>query len=326
MLTGIFRQKFAPGLVLCLILVIALWQPGFRVSNPIDGKNLMPLMEWMGLLMNRFPLFQIPVTSLFLVATALLLNFWCDRYGVLYEKSWLPMLIYLLLMSSAACQLSPHPIIFSNFFLMVALIRISQSYRKDEGIAILFDSGFLMSIGTLFYFPSWLMFPVVWVSLIVLRPYVWREWVSSLLGFLTPFVLISAGYFWFDQLGVLIYEKIFFPTQDLVFEFNSQKPEFLQLSGLLILILLLSYLKVLASGWPVNTILAKNLVVVLSWMSLLGLTSFILSPIFRFEYFGLAAIPASIYVANYFSRIKSWWWSDLLLITWLVLAFENSLT
>lgn len=325
MLTGIFRQKYAPGLILCLMLILAIWQPGFRPGSLVEGKNLMPLMEWMCVFLNNFPALQIPFSAALVFSTGLLLNFWCDRNGILDEKSWLPTLSYLLLMSSAACQLGPHPAIFANFFLVLALNRITQSYRKEEGIAILFDSGFLLSLSTLFYFPAWLLFPIIWVGLIVLRPFVWREWTSSLLGFLTPFALVFAYYYWLDQLGVLIFEKIFFPTQDLVIDLSNQKPEFLELSGFLLIILLLSYLKVLSASWPVNTILAKNLVVVLSWMSLLGLTSFILAPVFRFEYFGLAAIPVSIYVANYFSQIKLWWWADLLLVAWIVLVFQNTL-
>lgn len=324
MLIGIFRQKYLSGLVLCLLLALAIWRPGLREGFQITGKNLMPLMEGLILLLNKLPYLQIPVAFAVVISTGLLLNFWCDRYGILTEKSWLPLLIYTLLMSSALCQINPHPSIFANFFLILALIRITQSYRKDEGIAVLFDSGFLMALSTLVYFPSWLIFPITWVGLIVLRPFVWREWTASLLGFLTPFALVFTIYFWFDQVGTLLYEKIFFPTQDFVLDLSSEKAEFLKLSILIIILLILSYLKVLLSGWPVNTILTKNLVVVLSWMSLLGLTSFILSPVFRFEYFGLAGIPFSIYVSNYFSQIKHWWWGDILLILWLALVFMNT--
>jgi len=325
MLIGIFRQKFAPGFVLCLILALAIWQPGIRHGSFIETQNLMPLMEWLCLLLNDYPQLQIPVSVTTLIATSLLLNLWCDQNNLLEEKSWLPMLSYTLLMSSSNCQIAPHPILFANFFLTLAVIRITQSYRKEEGISILFDCGFLIALSALFYFPAWILFPVVWVGLIVLRPFIWREWFSSLMGFMVPFILVLVYYFWFDQLGILIYEKFFFPTQDLVIDLASEKPEFIRISVFLMVILLLSYLKVLASSWPVNTILAKNMVVILSWMSLLGILSFILAPVFRFEYFSLAAIPVCIYVSNYFSQIKLWWWADLLLISWLVFSFQNTL-
>jgi hypothetical protein len=322
MLTGLFRQKHITGLVLWLILALGLWRPGFRPSISIDGKNLMPLMEGLSHFFNNYPEFQIPVTLTILLATALLLNYWVDVNGLLEEKSWLPALGYLLTMSSASCQISPHPLVFANFFLALALIRLTQSYRKEEGIAVVFDTGFLVALSTLFYFPAWLLFPIIWVGLIVLRPFVWREWTSSLIGLLTPFAFTFTWYYWNDNMGSLIFEKIFFPTQDFVFDLASQKPEFIRIMAALLIIVFLSYLKVLAKNWPVNTILAKNLIVVLSWMSLLGATAFILAPVFRFEYLGLAAIPASIFIANYFNEIKMWWWADLLLLIWVVFALQ----
>lgn len=63
----------------------------------------------------------------------------------------------------------------------------------------IFDTGFLIGIASLFYLPSILFIAFVYLGMATVRPFVLREWVGAIVGFINPFFLIFTFLFWNDR-------------------------------------------------------------------------------------------------------------------------------
>ena len=64
-----------------------------------------------------------------------------------------------------------------------------------------FDAALMLSLGSLFYFPTILLLPLVWVALNDFRPFQWREWAMPFIGVALPYLYLATWYFWNDELG-----------------------------------------------------------------------------------------------------------------------------
>ena len=74
-----------------------------------------------------------------------------------------------------------------------------------------FNCGLIVSTGALFYFPFLLVFPVIWVSLFVLRSFNWREWALSFVGLLVPILFVWSYYFIINKLSV--FSRLWMPLK-----------------------------------------------------------------------------------------------------------------
>jgi hypothetical protein len=120
-----------------------------------------------------------------------------------------------------------------------------------------------------------------------------------------------------------LYDKIFFPSSDALLSLSNQRSSFIAVAAMLLLLMIFSVLTLLR-GWPVNTILSRNFLVVLFWLLGLSLLSYSMAPVFNITYLALAAIPLAVFVANYFLMTKYRWLSELLFIMFItVIVYEN---
>ena len=206
---------------------------------------------------------------------------------------------------------------------MLALFKICLSYRVDEAFSTIFDASFFIAIASLFYFPTIIIYPLIWVTLIVIRPFIWREWIISIIGLLLPYVFVVVYYFWTDKVNFLLYDKIFFPSSDSLLSLSNQRDSFVLVASLLLLLFALS-VSTLLKGWPVNTILSRNFLVVLFWLFGLSILSYTMAPVFNITYLAIAAIPLSVFIANYFLMTKRKWIMEIIFILFLVaIIVEN---
>jgi len=54
----------------------------------------------------------------------------------------------------------------------------------------------MICIGGLFYIPSLVMLPIVWIALVIIRPFVWREWFIPFLAMALIFVYYVSSSLW----------------------------------------------------------------------------------------------------------------------------------
>jgi hypothetical protein len=322
MIVAFFKQNQSSSILLVPLCAIGFWMTGFIHPVVALNKNAMPFFDWLCRATQAIPFVQILIAWILVVSEAFLLNHICDKHNILSKKTYFPALLYVVLMSCSSLFITLHPLLLANLFLLLSIERILSSYHKDEAFAHVFDTGIYIGIASLFYFPAIILFPMVWVGLIVIRTFVWREWIISFLGLILPYLFILTYYFWHDNINLFLMDKIFYPASDAKYSIESEPISFLVLSFFLVLIILLSFLK-LTQGLPVNTILSRNILVVFIWMIALSFVAFLMAPHLNLRYFSFMAIPLTIYISHYLLTAKKSLWAEFLFTTLLLAIVFN---
>jgi hypothetical protein len=197
-----FLKLFKSGqpAVLFFIPVFAglLWLKYFIIPQPAEmifEPNPMPLYFWIStLLANQLILGKI-ITLGLLIFTGLWLSRMNTKYILLSHRTYLPAIIYLLIVSSYLPLQQLNPVVFAGVFLVLAIDIMFDTYKK-EGLALeFFMASFLIAIASLFYARAAFFMLIVWTGLSLFRTVRWREWVFTILGFITPYVILFAWYY-----------------------------------------------------------------------------------------------------------------------------------
>jgi hypothetical protein len=324
MLIGIFRTNQPAILYTALpVLTIILWIPGFLNASPlVHTGNEMPLYEIFVRAIGNFPYVLVSLAMILVYVQAILINNMVDNYELIQPRNNLTSLMYLILMSFLVKVQSLHPVIFSNLFLLLALKRICTVYHQKRVFSQAFDSGALIGLASLFYFPAVLLFFFLWASLIIIRSFVWREYIISLIGFIMPHLFIFVFYYLTNQPEVFLDQKLITGFDHLDLDFSAFKIS--KISVKLFLFLLL-----IASVWRMLGTIGYNIVIVqyilrsLMGFLFISVTIMLLSGLENKYVYLIAAIPASVFMANFFLRIKRKLFSEMIFMTFFILMVYN---
>jgi hypothetical protein len=315
MFVQFFKSNNASAYIFIPLLTIALWVFGYIHPVGIPPvKHAMPLFELLSSPFSNIWL-NISIALILVVAEAFLLNYIVNDNEILTRPSFLPALLYIIFMSSNKAMLILHPLIFGNFFLLLAIHRLLNSYRKDKAFSQFFDAGFLIAIASLFYFPYIVFFPVMAAALVILRPFNWREWIISVCGILTPYLLVGTVYFVINRLDYLLYDRmLFYFSRQLHLETLSSSFYFTNSLQLGILILAGARL---FTGLNSGSQKTKKGIVLLIWFLVAGVISIAITQEVSTSCFAALAIPVSVFYAHYFMNLKRNWLAEVLFLLFL---------
>lgn len=322
MFIGFFKNNNPSSFILLPLFAIALWMIGF-FSEPTGVIFFrMPLYEILAKPLLSIHFIAIFIALLLIITEAFLLNYIVNKYEILTKPSFLPALFYIVFMSTDPAMLTLHPFLFAGIFIILAIYKLVSSYQKDTAFSNAFDAGILFSLSTLFYFPSIVFLPMLAIGFILFRPFEWREWIISFFGVALPYVFVFSYYFWNDQINYK-----WWSVKMLVQGFNEQTQSepsmsFYFMLGVCFLILLFSFGK-LFTGILESSQKNKKGILLLLWFSAFALISVFLASKISIQSFSALAIPASVFCANYFLKIKKRWWGELLFILLLTSIFFN---
>jgi hypothetical protein len=316
-----FKSNNASALIFLPLFAIAIWAFGFISPAIVEVKHSMPLYELIVRPFSTIHWLETLVGLILVVGEAFLLNYIVNENEVLSKQSYLPALFYILFMSNNNDMLLLTPPLFANLFILFAINKLLSSYRKDNAFSQAFDAGLLISVATLFYFPYIVFLPLLGVSLIIMRPFNWREWVISFLGVLIPYIFVVTFYFWNDKLDYLFFDKMFYPITR--HKLTTAFPKsFYFMIGTGWLILLFSIGK-LFQGVGIGSQKTKKSIILLVWFFFFSALSVLMAPEISTKYFSPLAIPAAVFCGNYFANIKKQWWPEFLLLLLLSSIFFN---
>lgn len=127
---------------------------------------------------------------LMLVNSIILISFNTGSFFI-PERTFLPGIQYIILVSVFPCCLSLNPVLPASFLLLLAIIRISGTYRTPGTAYNFFEAGLLIGTGSLFY-ASLVWFGVLlFAGIALLRTFNIKEVIISVLGLATPWVLLT---------------------------------------------------------------------------------------------------------------------------------------
>ena len=312
MFISIFKSNRPAVLILLPFVASAMWVFAFISPVPMVVENTMPLYGLLARLLGEQSFAANSFAVLLLVVQSIILNNIVSKNMILNRDNFLPSLLYLVIMSSCPSLLTLHPVLFANLFLIIAVSRILKIYRQESIFSNVFDAGFLIGIASLFYFPAVLLFPFIWVAIIILRPFAWREWIIPLTGLAVPYFFVGVYYFWLDGLAQFWHECIVVPIVDKSYHIVLNK-SYYYLIGISLIILFLSF-RDISKGMNTNAVRAKKFLGVLVWLFIFSLLSVLAAPSYSINYFALTAIPVSVFITGYFLSAKSRLWPELIFL------------
>jgi len=320
MLLNVYRENQPYTLFTIPIVAILFWINGIIDPVTISYDDFSPLYRMVSQVVTKYLYLNIIVSVFLVTSGAVLLNLTLNRFDFYERENYLPSLFYTLAMSFELGGQTFNPILISNIFLILVFRFMLRIKRQDSSKELVFNAGILTAIGTLFYMPFILVFFLSWLSLSVLRPFVWREWILAIIGFMLPFLLLLAFTYlmgWYDS----TLPNIPFWGEASNVNFSTTNVGFIRiLNGLCMSMVLLAFIA-LSKSFTRNAIRFKKQVYIVVFFTFLIGLGFIITYYTMFDLFGVSlfAVPIAIILPYYFYYSKRRWFSDLIYYIALIL-------
>jgi hypothetical protein len=306
MLLRLFKGT-GPGVIFLIIFtLIAVWISAFHNihADPLSYYETDP-MPLYGLLkmvigINHFwgAIFSFSLVSLM---SFLLVKFNTTGFFI-NERTFLPALFYILLGGFFPEYQLLNPVLPASIFLMLAIIRIMDGYRKP-GIAYnFFDAGILISTGSLFYANLIWFGLLVIIGIAILRTGNLIEIVLSILGLITPY-LIAFGLYYvigknMESLLAMLQNNLFVRSESYFF------PRLTIATLIYIILLILISIVYLFMHLNSKKIKSRKTFSLLVWVFLIAIGVYIALPSVSVEMIWLISIPVSYILSHYFVFVK----------------------
>jgi hypothetical protein len=300
-----FLQKDNPLLIpLLFILNVLLWINEIIHPIYVSGvfeNNPMPLYQLVLLLPVKASWWIASILSLLVLIQGFLLNNLSSKFRLIDQGTYLPGILFVVFVSSFHQLHQLNPLVFANIFLLFSLHVIFPTYRIEKTIDPFFISMFLISVGSLFYFPLIFFAIALFYFMLNTRSFYWREWVVAILGLITPYLFAFSAFFMYGKTLVLlqiIQHQLVDNASTIVLDFRY-----------LAFFIFLSLIMVTGSVFLYRNVLKK--VVTRKYYSLLffiwlqTFTMYVLFPSIYLESIFLFSIPFAFYIANNLISTKS---------------------
>ena len=299
-----FKSLQPATLILIPFILLIFWIRIIFHASPIVDYKTLPVWAAISHILNRLPSWSNFIFLLGLISfEAIYFNLMLNRHEVHYKNTFLPAFIFALFVSSTPALIQFHPVHLINFFLILIIDRAFTLFKNEFPVSALFDCGFITGIASLIYFPAFVIIPVLFAMLIVLRPFKFKEWLITCIGIFLPYFFISIYMFWNHEL--IPFWKSYFNY------FHGIHPQIMVKYNLKILILaitigaflILSLLK-LRANYRKNIIRTRSYQQVIFILLIVGIAWLLLSEKIEIIHFAFLLIPVSVFCSYYFVSAK----------------------
>ena len=203
MIIQFFKKNYTRQIALFGLVSVILWLPAFFIhpATPrqdffIPFADLFYTNGWISSWIKHLAGFALVVVE------AVFLNHILVKHGLSSKMSFFPALLYVVLLSFDPRWLTLHPLLVTNLFFLQTLSYLLRSYDVSSPYELVFNSGFFITCGSLFYPPFLFLSPLLFICFFVYRFYGWREWVLALLGLITPWFFALCYLYLTDASGL----------------------------------------------------------------------------------------------------------------------------
>lgn len=307
-------RSFNPLNILWLAFFLVIMRLGYIYHAP--DKTEFPFIELFSRLLIPAsyqyvipPVWNMLLAGVLVLGQAVLINYLVNYYNLLGKSTFLPALMYIVVSGLFSPFVMLSPPLVCNFLVIWMLYKLVDLYKGEETKSISYDVGMIVAIGALIYLPFIYMFLVIWVALILFRPFNWREWVACIIGFVTIFFFLAVFYYLHDRLGQ--FYNIWLPlAAKFHVHININYYNYLVLIPVMI-ILVFCFFK-LQQNFFKSYVQTRKSFQLLFFMFLMGGFSFYIRSDFHLSHFLLCAVPAAVFFAYYFLYATTRWFYETL--------------
>lgn len=312
--------------VYLILAAVVLWADRLFFSKSLPQEILQPapFYEWLMALLNPFALLPVIIGLILIVIQAFIIQSLVVNNSLLSKPSWLPALLYIVLMSSDPALLSLNPVLISNLFLLWAMARMLNSFVEEKVLHEVFNAGLLVAIASLFYFPASIF--LIWVFLVLIEFFLFnlKGVIAAMLGFITPFFFLLTGYFLFDSLNEDLSEKYLQREFLLVFQqpFELFPVILISFIGLLSLVAFIHLLLIYSADKPVR--IRKRFRVIFTFFIIAVISVLGVTECFHVHH-GLLMMPLTIALSVLLMEMKRKWMAEVMLYLLLAIVVAGKL-
>lgn len=316
MLLRLFRSQEPFNLIVLLLIAIGMRLPYMLDAQPIPYFNytepfsIFIFQNYAGLW--TYKLGNILITATFYFGLALWFNKIVNDYSLLHKTTMIPSLVFVLLTGIFPTFFTLDAAILALFLQLWVITKLFGFYKTQQATLISFDIGILVALASLLYFPTVAWILLVWVSLLIFRPFYWREWLATVIGFLTPYLFVAFYYFWTNRWEDFL--LIWKPLKGSFWVINvfPNRADYLPLLPVLIVLLIGS--NQLRANFYKSVLQVRKSQQILIVSIFVTAFSFYIKPGFSINHFILLAAPLSFFLSYYFLTAKKTWFAEILLL------------
>lgn len=308
MLLRLFIRKQQFIIVLIFILALAFWFPSilnFKYSFFIFDFYPSPVYSPLQFTEYSSPRITIIISFILLVLSGFLLIRLNVRFFFIQRRTQLPALFYILICSSLIPLQRLNPVSISVIFLIIAVFKIFDTYKKERLCYNFFDAALLISAGSMFYFNLIFLVVIIWIGLLILRPFIWREWIFTLIGLLIPYAILFFYYYIMDKdINSLLrtYKSYFlYKRYDMNFDLSYKL-----LAAYYLLMLIISSINMIGV-YPVKKIYARKYFMFFLWLFIVAIAIYLIIPSAGYEMIIIASLSISFLLTHFFVNVKPNW-------------------
>lgn len=310
MIVRIFKARYLVQYVLLFALTLLFWVDALLFPEKLITGSGFANLPAIDRFISTFPLIAVIISILVLYFQAILLNFLVEEHRMVERNQLITAAVYITMMSCTPALVQPSMMLIVNLIIILLLFIIMHIYGKTQPFSLLFDTGFLVGLASLLFFPSLYFIGFVLISLAIFQFFKWREWLIPIIGLITPYLFLVVYFFWFDELAQK-YEVF-------ISNFTFHIPQLPDLpDGILVIILLFSLLIIPGLGKTFKIpqdstveIRKKNRVVHFMFIFAL-LTTFSSNQNLLWSVY-LLIIPLVVFCALFLSRLKKLFFAELI--------------
>ncbi len=300
--------------IIIFIVALFMWLPSFLSTGNFNIEKIdsqMPLYQVIFKLFHDHILFSKIIAFLLILIQSFLLVRINVRFILIQHRTFLPALFYILLTGYLPELYHLSGVLISSLFLVLALRILFSTHQAEPNTYKLFNAGLVIGLGTLFYGPLVYFIVFVWISNIILRPFLWREYLYPVLGMLTPYAFYFSWIFLSDQnMGAFLVTLknqlyIGFPVLNMKLEYMI----FALYTTLIVLISSIYILKV----FQYKKIYIRNYFLLLFWLFVITTVIFMFLSGYDTGLTYIISVPVSYLITNYFITSKKSWTNKILL-------------
>jgi len=320
-----FVKRYNPLVILLIpVIGILLWHKAiFSPATFIQNTNSHNMLLF-DLIFKSSGFIQAPVVVVILsfifilIQTYLVVQIDLDFF-IIDKRSFLSGIIFITLSSGFIQNSNILPVLLGEIFLIWSFFKLFKCYKIKNSLAVLFDSAFILSVGSLFYYNLTFYFAAILIGILILRPFYWREAAAALIGFVTPFFLYLSFSFLFSKNFAGVFQSL---KANLLIPVKYLTPSISHyiLFAFVALLILLSNIGILNHYMSKNISVRKYFTIFL-WIFIVSIILFFILPSASYELFYIVCFPLSYLFTNHFMHIKSGFWSEMLFLLFLGIVF-----
>jgi len=323
MLVKYFRKDSIPVYITFVLLSVAIW-----------AKSLMGVGEWeavrsleygtpIELFINQLsvvsPLLSGYMAFALAIVVIAMMQSLNNRYIFIPQRSTIPALLFVLIGFSFVSLQHLTPALAALPFIVLSLNSVFASYRKDYAEGDYFLAGFYVALASIIYLPALVLVLMLFVAILIMRSFSWREWVAMLVGVVLPYVFLVSYYLFFDADALVALQQ--FDSSKVIASIPKHMNSFFGYGFLAVLTIAFAYASFFMLSWSgTQKVRTNKIFLVFYSIVAIALLAYFAIPTVSKDIMLVVSLPLSYIIGVFMIFTRRTFLADALLVAILTLT------